>query len=107
MRQKWSRPSIIARVMNGAHRLDDRAGGLEGARRGLDGCRGLGSTGRPAAGVEQQADAQALQRRAAASVQSMPAGGRLIVSRASGCDSTLIISAASATLRVIGPATRP
>ncbi len=41
------------------------------------------------------------------SLQAIAAGGRLIVSRASGCASTCIISAASATLRVIGPAARP
>ena len=39
--------------------------------------------------------------------QSRRCGGRLIKSRASGCASVAIISAASATLRVIGPATRP
>ena len=39
--------------------------------------------------------------------QAMSEGGRLIVSRASGCASTLIRSAASATVRVIGPAQRP
>ena len=37
----------------------------------------------------------------------MSSAGRLIVSRSSGCASTLISSAASATLRVIGPAQRP
>jgi len=37
----------------------------------------------------------------------MAAGGRLIVSRSSGCASTRIRSAASATVRVIGPAQRP
>ena len=39
--------------------------------------------------------------------QNYTDGGRLIVSRASGCASTCISSAASSTLRVIGPATRP
>jgi hypothetical protein len=37
----------------------------------------------------------------------MSAAGRLMLSRQSGCDSTRIIKAASRTLRVIGPATRP
>ena len=39
--------------------------------------------------------------------QSIDCAGRLIVSRSSGWASTPIISAASATVRVIGPATRP
>ena len=44
---------------------------------------------------------------AGATRQSRRCGGRLIKSRASGWASVAIISAASATLRVIGPATRP
>ena len=39
--------------------------------------------------------------------QPMVWAGRLIVSRGSGWLSTAIISAASSTVRVIGPATRP
>ena len=39
--------------------------------------------------------------------QLMLSGGRLMPSRRSGFDSTLIISAASSTVRVIGPVTRP
>jgi hypothetical protein len=60
------------------------------------------------AGVQQQADAQAAQRRGSAgSPQASGCHGRLIASRASGRLSTASASAASATLRVIGPATRP
>ena len=40
-------------------------------------------------------------------IQSMSCAGRLMLSRASGWASTCIMSAASATLRVIGPAARP
>lgn len=39
--------------------------------------------------------------------QFTSSAGRLMPSRRSGRDSTLIISAASSTVRVIGPATRP
>ena len=39
--------------------------------------------------------------------QLMLLAGRLMPSRRSGFDNTLIISAASSTVRVIGPATRP
>jgi hypothetical protein len=37
----------------------------------------------------------------------MSCSGSAMLSRASGCDSTCIISAASSTLRVMGPAARP
>jgi hypothetical protein len=40
-------------------------------------------------------------------IQSSRAKGRLVASRQSGLLSSPIISAASSTVRVIGPATRP
>ena len=62
----------------------------------------------PDAHVGQEADAHALRRRSARSAAKPQSwDGRLMKSRASGRAITLISSAASATLRVIGPVTRP
>ena len=106
MRQKSSMPSSMARVKNGPIALDARAGGLELLGRRLDRGGDLGVDRQADAGVEHQADAQAATSRSSRASRSS-ARGRLIVSRSSGCASTPISSAASATLRVIGPATRP
>ena len=106
MRQKSSMPSSIARVMNGADALDARAGGLEALGRGLDRGGDLGVDRQADAGVEQQPMRRPATSRSSR-CQSIDCAGRLIVSRSSGWASTPIISAASATVRVIGPATRP
>jgi hypothetical protein len=86
------------------------AGGLEPSGGGLHGGGDLGLHRQAAAGIQQQADAQALQvlgRRGRHAGQSSACAGRLMLSRASGWLSTCIISAASLTLRVMGPAARP
>jgi hypothetical protein len=78
----------------GLQDLHDGTSPLEQAGRFLDGRTDLGVDSETAARVEQQADA-------------MFCAGRLMLSRASGCAKACIIRAASATLRVIGPAARP
>jgi len=68
--------------------------------------RTCGSSGRPQPASSSR-PSRSPRRSRSRSPQAIAAGGRLIVSRASGRLSTLIISAASSTVRVIGPATRP
>ena len=85
---------------------DDGAGRFEGFG-GRDGDLAHRRLQRQAdAEIEHQPEPQ-LARRLSSAFQWMSLGGRLVPSRRSGFDSTLIISAASSTVRVIGPATRP
>ena len=91
----------------GRHRLDDGAGALEGARCGLDRrgrprVRRRGRSRRPCAGR-----GAALHIAPQVDPRRSSCDGRLMLSRQSGRLSTRIINAASRTLRVIGPATRP
>ena len=106
MRQNASMPSSMARVKNGPIGSTSAPAASKRSAAARTAARDLGVDRQAAAGVEQQADPQA----AHVALEPRPGdvlGGRLIVSRSSGCASTLIISAASATVRVIGPATRP
>lgn len=85
----------------GAHGLDDGAGLLEQARGRFNGGAYLGVGGQAAAGVQQQAQAQAAQALQAGRQRLLivSCAGRLMLSRASGLLSTCIISAASCTVR--------
>ncbi len=106
MRQKRSMPSIIERVVKGAIGSTIAPADSNARAAACTAAAVSGSTASP-----QPASISKPMRRPFGSrrncVQSIAAGGRLIVSRASGCDSTCISSAVSSTLRVIGPATRP
>ena len=94
--------------MNGAHRLDERAGGLERACRGLD--RGARPRARPA-GRQPASISRPMRRPCDVALEALPVDrlrrqAHRVARRRAG-RSTPIISAASATVRVIGPATRP
>ena len=105
-RQKLSSPSSISRVMHAGYFGHDGARGLEclcGLHRDV---AHLLLQRLADADIEHQADAH-LRGDFSSAFQLMLSGGRLMPSRRSGRDSTLIINAASSTVRVIGPATRP
>ena len=105
MRQKWSMPSSMACVMNGRigattapARSNSRAACSTAARTS-------GSTARP----QPASSSRPMRRPLSFSTpwsnwsQAISWNGRLMLSRASGSDSTCMNQAASATLRVIGP----
>ena len=106
-RQKLSSPSSISRVKMPSTSVTTAPADLERLG-GLDGDLAHVFLQRLAdAEIEHQADAQFARRFVERLPVDVMSAGRLMPSRRSGFDSTHIISAASSTVRVIGPATRP
>ena len=109
MRQKWSSPASISGVMNGAMGTMRAPSACSTSAALCTAAWMAGATGNP-----QPASRSRPMRRPRrgfaffqAAAQSMVCAGRLMLSRASGALSTCISKAASATVRVMGPAARP
>ena len=107
MRQKASMPSGMARVMNGATGSTMAPAASKALAAALMAAWISASSGWPQPGSSHRPSLRP-RRSNSSSRQAMPGcHGRLVVSRASGRVSMVIASAASATVRVSGPATRP
>ena len=109
MRQKWSMPSSMGWVMKGRMgattapaRSNSRAACSTAAR-----ISGSTASPQPASSSKPMRSPLSFSTPWSNWLQAMSWNGRLMLSRASGRDSTCMNQAESATLRVIGPAARP